>query len=324
MGQLERLQKINHLIQERGCVPTQDFLNELEISLATFKRDLEHLRSTFNAPIIYDRDAGGYRFDKPNAGKRFELPGIWFSEQEATALATMQYLLASLDQSGLIGSHIAPMMSKIDSILGNGYTSSKELRKRIKILGIGSRKSNSKNFEIVGKSLLDRKRLNISYFAKSNNQTTHREISPQRLIHYRDNWYLDSYCHLKKGLRSFAIDGILNAAPTNTSAQEISNETLEKYFAGSYGIFSGEPNQTAILKFNSERARWVSKEVWHPNQRGSLDKDGSYILEFKYNQTPELVMDILKYGADVEVIAPKNLREEVKCAIKKALEIYGN
>jgi predicted DNA-binding transcriptional regulator YafY len=322
MSQLERLQKINHLIQERGHVTTQDFLSELEVSLATFKRDLEHLRSTFNAPIIYDRESQGYKFDKPNAGKKFELPGMWFNEQEATALATMQQLLSSLDSAGLIGPHLAPIMTRIDSILGNGQTSSKELRKRIKILSIGIRKSNSKNFEIVGKALLDRKRLNISYFAKSTNQTTQREISPQRLIHYRDNWYLDALCHLKKELRSFSIDGILNAELILTAAQEISNEKLETHFSGSYGIFSGEPNQTAVLKFNPERARWVSKEIWHPNQKGTSGDDGSYILEFKYNQTPELVMDILKYGSDVEVMSPESLRSKVQTELKKALLLY--
>jgi predicted DNA-binding transcriptional regulator YafY len=137
MSQLERLQKINQMILERTSVPVGDFLRELEISLATFKRDLEKLRSNFNAPIIYDHDSGGYRFDKPNAGKKFELPGMWFDESEATALVLMQHLLSGLDQGGLIGPHIAPLMSRIDAILGNGQTPSKELRKRIKVLGMG-------------------------------------------------------------------------------------------------------------------------------------------------------------------------------------------
>jgi predicted DNA-binding transcriptional regulator YafY len=37
---------------------------------------------------------------------------------------------------------------------------------------------------------------------------TEREVSPQRLVHYRDNWYLDAWCHLREDVRSFSIDAI--------------------------------------------------------------------------------------------------------------------
>ena len=80
MGDIERLHKIKYMIQARQCVPLDDFLSELEISKATFKRDLEYLRSRMNASIVYDRFKGGYCFDKPNLGEKIELPGLWFSE----------------------------------------------------------------------------------------------------------------------------------------------------------------------------------------------------------------------------------------------------
>jgi predicted DNA-binding transcriptional regulator YafY len=61
MDRTERFYKIDHLIRERGIVPVKDFLRELEVSLATFKRDIEYMRSRHHAPIEWDRDAGGYR-----------------------------------------------------------------------------------------------------------------------------------------------------------------------------------------------------------------------------------------------------------------------
>jgi predicted DNA-binding transcriptional regulator YafY len=51
MGDMERLHRIKYLIQARQCVPLQDFLDELEVSKATFKRDLEYLRDRMNANI---------------------------------------------------------------------------------------------------------------------------------------------------------------------------------------------------------------------------------------------------------------------------------
>ena len=325
MGDVERLHKIKYMIQARQCVPLNEFLNELEISKATFKRDLEYLRSRMNASIIYDRFKGGYCFDGQIVGEKIELPGLWFSEKEATALVLMQHLLSGLDKGGLIEPHIAPLTSIIDGILGQSNIPTKELRKRLKVFGMSARKGSIENFEEAGSALLKRKRIKITYYARGTNKTTEREISPQRLIFYRDNWYLDAYCHLRKDLRSFSVDCITKAIIVNTKADEISDKQLHEHFAESYGIFSGKANQRAKLKFNPEKARWVSSETWHGQQVGSFDKEGNYLLEFDYNQDPELVMDILKYGAGVEVLAPASLRKRVRDELKKAFKQYeGN
>ena len=322
MGDMERLHKIKYMIQAKKYVPLQDFLDELEISKATFKRDLEYLRSRMNASIIYDRFHGGYCFDSETTETKVELPGLWFSEKEATALALTQYLLSGLDKGGIIEPHIAPLTSIIDGILGQGETPTKELRKRIKVFGMSARKSDVVCFQEIGVALLNRKRLQISYYARSTDETTEREISPQRLIFYRDNWYLDAYCHLRKELRSFSVDSVKQALITNSKADEVSDKQLHEFFAESYGIFSGKASQRAKLKFSSTKARWVANETWHSDQIGEFDKDGNYILEFDYNQDPELVMDILKHGSDVEVLAPASLRKRVKDELNKALTNY--
>ena len=322
MSSMERLHRIKYMIQSRKCVPIDDFLSELEISKATFKRDLDYLRDRLKASIVYDRFLGGYKFENPEDVNKIEMTGLWFSEKEATALVLMQHLLSSLDQGGLIGPHIEPLTAIIDGILGQSETSTKELRKRIKVLGMGSRKNSIDNFSEIGAALLKRNRLSIKYYAKGKNEETEREISPQRLIFYRENWYLDAYCHMRNGLRSFAVDGIRSAVPTNTKAHEISDKECQEHFAESYGIFSGKATQRAKLRFNPEHARWVSGENWHGQQVGSFDKDGYYNLEFDYNQDPELVMDIMKHGSGVEVIGPASLKNKVKAELEKAFKVY--
>ena len=324
MSDMERLHRIKYMIQSRGCVPIEDFMTSLEISRATFKRDLDYLRDRMNAPIVYDRSMGGYRFDKPNAGDKIELPGLWFSEKEATALVLMQHLLANLDTSGLLSPHIAPLMDIVDGILGQSEVSAKELRKRIKVFGMSARKNVLENFEEVGVSLLKRQRLQLSYYSKGKNELTERAVSPQRLIFYRDNWYLDAYCHFRKGLRSFAMDGIRTAHVLEDKATEVPEKELHENFAESYGIFSGKATQRAKLRFTPEKARWVSAETWHGQQVSSFDKDGNYILEFDYNQDPELVMEIMKHGDGVEVIGPASLKSKVRAELEKALKKYAS
>jgi len=324
MSDMERLHRIKYMIQSRGCVPIEDFMTSLEISRATFKRDLDYLRDRMNAPIVYDRSMGGYRFDKPNAGDKIELPGLWFSEKEATALVLMQHLLANLDTSGLLSPHITPLMDIVDGILGQSEVSAKELRKRIKVFGMSARKNVLENFEEVGVSLLKRQRLQLSYYSKGKNELTERAVSPQRLIFYRDNWYLDAYCHFRKGLRSFAMDGIRTAHVLEDKATEVPEKELHENFAESYGIFSGKATQRAKLRFTPEKARWVSAETWHGQQVSSFDKAGNYTLEFDYNQDPELVMEIMKHGDGVEVIGPASLKSKVRAELEKALKKYAS
>ena len=324
MSDMERLHRIKYMIQSRGCVPIEDFMTSLEISRATFKRDLDYLRDRMNAPIVYDRSMGGYRFDKPNAGDKIELPGLWFSEKEATALVLMQHLLANLDTSGLLSPHIAPLMDIVDGILGQSEVSAKELRKRIKVFGMSARKNVLENFEEVGVSLLKRQRLQLSFYSKGKNELTERAVSPQRLIFYRDNWYLDAYCHFRKGLRSFAMDGIRTAHVLEDKATEVPEKELHENFAESYGIFSGKATQRAKLRFTPEKARWVSAETWHGQQVSSFDKDGNYTLEFDYNQDPELVMEIMKHGDGVEVMGPASLKSKVRAELEKALKKYAS
>ena len=110
MNRLERFYKIDQLLQDRKIVSRDDFLSLLEVSLATFKRDLEYMRDRFNAPVIYDSDARGYRYESSfNSKTKFSLPGLWFTEQEIFALITMQQLLENLDQGSIIGPHIQPV-----------------------------------------------------------------------------------------------------------------------------------------------------------------------------------------------------------------------
>jgi len=322
MSDVERLHRIKYMIQQRKCVPREDFLSELEISPATFKRDLEYLRSRLKASIIYDRFMGGYRFENPDQVDKIEMPGLWFSEKEATALVLMQHLLSSLDQGGLIGPHIEPLTAIIDGILGQSETTTKELRKRIKVVGMGSRKNSIENFSEIGAALLKRNRLDISYHSKGKDEVTEREISPQRLIYYRENWYLDAYCHLRHDLRSFAVDGIRKATLSNKKAEEVSDKQCQEHFAQSYGIFSGKATQRAKLRFTPEHARWVAGEHWHGQQVGSFDKEGHYVLEFDYNQDPELIMDILKHGSGVEVISPESLKKKLASELKRTLAQY--
>lgn len=322
MNQTERFYKIDQLLNERQVVSFGDLQDSLEVSRATLKRDLAYLRDRLNAPIVFDRDAGGYRFDRsaPQVGGQYELPGLWFSAEEIHALLTMQHLLANLDTGGLLGPHIEPLLARLTALIGVADNPAEEVARRIKIHTVGARRVHLENFQAVGSALLRRRRLVIDYYARGRNDTTRREVSPQRLIHYRGNWYLDAWCHLRNELRSFSVDAIRRVELLDTPARDVPEETLDAVLGSGYGIFSGREVKWAVLRFSPERARWVAAEKWHPRQEGTVLADGTYELRVPYSNDPELVMDILKYGADCEVLEPPELRQRVRAEVLRMLE----
>ena len=314
MGMTQRIYQIHQLLENRRFVTKQELLERLEVSWATLKRDLTLMRDEFNAPIIYDRELGGYRFDneEKRLGPQYELPGLWFSAEEIHALLTMQHLLSNLDSGGLLGPHIQPLLSKLAGLLGTASDSVDEVKKRIRIETVGARQFHLDSFQVIGSALLRRKRLVIRYHARGTDEITEREISPQRLVYYRDNWYLDAWCHLRGGLRNFAVDAIKVAELLDSPAKDEDDLHLDRELGAGYGIFSGSDIHWATLRFSSERSRWVASEKWHPDQEGKYLDDGRYELKVPYADDREIIMDIMKYGADCRVISPPDLVARVK------------
>ena len=310
MDRSERFYKIDHMLRERGTVTTAEFMRELEVSLATLKRDLEYMKSRHNAPIEWDRDAGGYRFVQPQpAAPKYELPGLWFNPREAQALLTMEHLLHNLDP-GLLGAHVEPLKARLTALLSAGEHKAEEVRKRIRVIPLGARRHEPKHFQVVASALLARERLHLKYWNRSNDETTERDVSPQRLVHYRNNWYLDAWCHLRNDIRCFSVDAMRAVAVVPGKVKEVAEPELNAVLASGYGIFSGKKVQWATLRFTPERGRYVSLETWHSKQRGRWEKDGSYVIEVPFSSAKELLQDILKFGPDVEVVGPPALRAE--------------
>ncbi|MGB5734903.1 MAG: WYL domain-containing transcriptional regulator [Thiohalocapsa sp.] len=321
MDRFDRIFELNRILQAaRQPVSRRRLEEELECSRATVKRIIDDMRLYLNAPIVYDRDLNGYRYDQ-SEGAMYELPGLWFNASELHALLTVQQLLSDV-QPGLLEPVLKPLQQRIDSLLEVQRAGSEGLQGRIRVLQVAARESGDA-FQTVAGALAQRRRLRIRYYSRWREGRDERDVSPQRLIHYRDNWYLDGWCHLRDGLRTFSIDAMEQASELDQSALDVAAAELDDHFASSYGIFSGTPRHQAVLLFNAARARYVAKERWHRDQRGRALDDGRFELRVPYSNPAELIMDILKYGPDVEVVAPPELRGAVAERLTQAADLYA-
>jgi predicted DNA-binding transcriptional regulator YafY len=320
MDRFDRIFELNRILQSaRYPVSRQRLEAELECSRATVKRLIDEMRLYLNAPIVYDRKLNGYKYEGQE-GEMYELPGLWFNASELQALLAVQQLLEDV-QPGLLESHLQPLRKKIDELLSRQPGSGEPVTGRIRLLKAAARPAGPHFNQIAG-ALANRRRLFLRYYSRVQDSESEREVSPQRLTHYRDNWYLDAWCHLRKGLRTFALDAIREARGLAATAKEMSAEVMDDHYTEAYGIFSGKARHQAVLRFTEARARWVSMETWHPDQQSCWLEDGRYELILPYSQPDELVMDLMRYGPDVEVVSPASLREAVAEQLQAAASLY--
>jgi predicted DNA-binding transcriptional regulator YafY len=328
----ERLYQIERLIRHQGSASFAQLQASLEVSRATLWRDIEYLRSRLGAPIVYDRYVNGYRFEAPTGADRaasHELPGLWFSERELYALLMAHQLLSSLDGDGLLGRHLQPLLERIHGLLGQaggggggGDSKTHDLVQRVRIISAARRPVSPAFFERVGEALVRRQRLLLRYLTRGRGESSEREVSPQRLVHHRNTWYLDAWCHHAQDLRRFSLDAMEAATLQPTPAREVPLKTVQARMDAGYGIFAGGQRRWAELHFSAEAARWTQHEQWHPEQQGRWLPDGRWALRLPYAHEAELVMDVLRHGDGVTVAQPATLRDAVRQRLLAALQPY--
>jgi predicted DNA-binding transcriptional regulator YafY len=318
MKRVERIFRLHALLNERPR-SLEALRQALDVSRATIVRDLGYLKDFMGAPLRYDRAANTHGYD-PDA-PAFELPGLWLNESELYALLAGEHLLEQI-QPGLLAPYIGPLRARIRGLLAESGHSAAAITERIRLQPAAPRPGHPERFGTVAAALLERRRLRIRYHGRQRDLLSDRRVHPQRLLRYRDNWYLIAHCDSAAALRIFSLDRIRAADGLDGPALETPPADLDRFAGASFGIFSGTARAWAVLRFSAEASRWVADEHWHPEQIGHWD-DGRWQLQVPYSDPRELLMDILKYGPDVEVLAPPELRERVAARLRDGAARYG-
>lgn len=320
MQREERFRKIAAMFRRGRVVTTQQLLRELGTSLATLKRDLVYVRDRFGWPISEWRSEDqGYRLT--GAVKNLDLPGLWFNASEISALLMMQHLLRELEPN-LLEEQLRPLRNRLQQVLTSNGIAIETVERRVKVIQLGRRKYDSEHFRLIAGAVLARRQLAIDYWSRERRELTSRQISPIQLVHYRENWVLDGWCHLREGIRTFAVDAVRSVQVLGDKAIEVPERTLAEHFAGGYGLYAGPARSVAHLRFSPNVAEYVALQQWHSQEKGAPMTDGGYELSVPYSSDQELVMDLLRFGSNVEVLGPPELRRKVADAHARAAAQY--
>jgi predicted DNA-binding transcriptional regulator YafY len=246
MDKFDRIFQIHSILSNRRTpIDAESLMARLECSRPTMFRLIGEMKDILGAPIEFDRQRGGFVYKQSAEGQRYELPGLWFSPAELQSLAVMQRMLHDLG-GGLLADQLSAITKRLTQLVQHRRLNLGEAAARLRFPGVASRPA-GEAFQVAASATLQRRKLWFEYHSRGTNRRSERTVSPQRLTHYREAWYLDAWDEESNELRTFSIDRIHKPAVLDAAALDLPDAELDAHYATSYGIFGGKADKEAVL-----------------------------------------------------------------------------
>lgn len=307
-----------HQEVKKGRFPNARSLAEhFELSTKTAQRNINFMRDRLSAPLEYDASRKGYYY----TDYTFELPPFQTTQEEILSIQIARNLL-STSAGGVISRAINRLGKRLFVIMGNIGLTESRMDEAFSAAWTGYSPSHSETFQKIADALLNNRLIEFTYSSPGTGLTTQRQVEPHHLQYYMASWVLTSWRRLRGDWRKFFLARMEELCVLDTNFDPRPSNTWKPLIAESFGIFQGEKGIPVRLRFTPFRARWIREQVWHPAQIFNELPDGGLELSFMVSDFREVKMKILQFGADVEVLEPGELRQEVREAIKKMAKLY--
>ena len=292
---------------ESGEAPSVNKLAELcEVSERTIYRYLSILQQI--VPIHYDRKKKGYRLVNDRA-----LRVIPFETKEIVLLECLKDFLGSVSTD--LRDIFKGLISKI-------YACTKETPSVCEILHfIFPDAVDIGHFNSILDAIVNRRKLRIEYKSLSSGKLTVREVDPYGLVFHDGLWYLYGFCYLRNDFRIFALDRIVNFEVLYRSFERRSEIELREAFKDSWRLWRGD-RKRVVIRFFPQVAELIKRRRWHPSESKKELEDGSLELTLEVAGLEEIKWWIYSWIPYCEVVAPQELREEIKRELKETLNLY--
>ena len=313
----ERFVWFDHQVRARKFPNATSLAGVFEISTKTAQRDIDFMRDRLLCPLDYDSSQKGYYYDDDT----FSLPMVYLSSEEISALLIARKMLQDIS-GGSIGDEISSIVDKITNIIRKHSAAADHIDDSFSFQLIEYSPAPEAVFKAVLEGCLKKRCLGFSYYSPATEERSTRTVEPYHLFNYMGTWHVIGYCHLRKGIRDFALSRISQAKVLAESFKIPADFDFKKYFLSTFGLYKGKTTKEVTLRFTPEKSKWIKDQIWHKDQKVKYLKDGSIELSFPVSDFSEIKMEILKHGGMVEVIKPKSLKDLIKAEAQKIAKIY--
>lgn len=302
---------LRYLGQRRLGATVRELADELGVTEKTIRRDLVVFQDA-GFPLVEEvGERGRKTWSLRTDGRQ---PPLSFSFDEALALYLGRRLLDPLAGTDLWEAS-QNAFRKVRTCLGE--TAVKYLEKMAGSLhhtapGGGNYERKSHILDTLLQAIEDRRVAMIEYRSQRATEPVTCEVHPYGLVWHRRALYLVAWSRDHGAVRHFKVDRMEVAEATAFPFRRPEKFDLAAHLAGSFGIWQGDGDVTVRVRFEPAAARYVEENSWHASQKLSPQGDGRLLAEFRLSDTTEIKSWILSFGSQAEVLAPEQLREEIR------------
>ena len=260
-----------------------DIDTDFEYAIRTFERDKKDIVSLFGIVIQYDRKSKAYFIDEDE-----------IEDQSVTRMIDAFSIHHALQE-------------------GNKLSPSVFLEKR-KSLG-------AEHIHGIIHAIQNTYILKFIHKKHWEDFSTQREVKPIAIKESQQRWYLVALDKKDNTVKTFGLDRISNLQITAAKFKPFKYD-VEKEFQHAFGVETYAPLQKIILKFSWQQGNYVKSFPLHQSQRIVEENEDSVLVEIAIHPTNDIIMEILKQGSNVKVIAPISLQKEIKNRILEMMRLY--
>lgn len=310
MSLLERVYYFHEELLHNRYPNATTLTRNFEVSIATARRDIAYLRDRLLAPLAFNQKKNGFYYTT----REFTLP----FEQGPKIFFFLGMLSKMAEEAGL--GNLTEVRTLEKKLTGFIAPQQATLVDNIHCEWIEVEFPAPGILETTIEAITQRRVMETLYQSLSGN-TIQREIEPQRLVNYQGRWYILAHCRLRKELRLFHLARFTKLALKRETFQPRQAQELDSHLNSAFGIFKGKEHVTASILFTGFAAEIIARQRWHKDQKIEKTEAG-IILHIPVNDDREIMMKVLQYGSNAQVLAPERLKEKVKKEAAAILQRY--
>lgn len=314
MQKAERLLAITLLLQARGKMTADHLADLLGVSVRTIYRDMTSL-SLSHVPVSMDYGPGGGYF----LPEETFVDPVTFTGEEAIALALGGAIAGGSHLFG-DGDRLRQALIKLEAVLPEEYRHDVRAARERVLIDVSSWYTPlavPPSFDPVRRAVWQRRRIDLCYRGAMRPEPEWRRVEPLGLIWKAGVWYLAAYCLVRKGLRTFHLQRIVEARATDEPVTPQPDFDLETFWESSLHRFESL-TAPVVLTVRVPPAVLPRLDEGHVVVRE--EADGSAVVRYRTDSVDSAVRHVLSLGPGATVIKPRQVRDGVLAA---ALAIAG-
>lgn len=317
---IERMLRIHDELRRSGSFTNCTKLARLlEVSRKTVVRDIAFMRDRLELPIEFDVQINAYRYTQPVSA----FPTVQVTEGELLALLVARKALEQY-RGTPFHRQLEVSFEKLTGGLKDriSFSPAEELQS-VSFKNVGLGKADLVIFNALSGATLRQNDVEFDYRKPGEAKAARRRIQPYHLSHRENLWYLVGFDAERGALRTFALPRISNVSVLKTTFVRPPDFSPEKFFANALGVLGGDRDYRVVIRFAASVADRVREREWHESQELRDLADGRLELRLRLGALPEIERWVLTWGADAEVVQPKELRARLQASAAKLVELYG-